>query len=104
MAAEQASKIAELNDAFRRSGAGVVITVGVQALDDVTGLLREVRMFDAFTEDNDPYREHDFGSIVWQGHKVFWKLDYYDQALRYGEDPLSLDCRRILTVMLANEY
>ncbi|MGH7157810.1 MAG: DUF3768 domain-containing protein [Candidatus Saccharimonadales bacterium] len=35
---------------------------------------------------------------------MFWKIDYYDQELKYGEDPLSLDCRRVLTVMLASEY
>jgi hypothetical protein len=104
MAVEQASKIAELNDAFRRSGFGMTITVGVQGLEDVAGLLQEVRVFDAFTEDNDPYGEHDFGSIVWQGEKVFWKIDYYDQRLEYGEEPLSPNCRRILTVMLASEY
>jgi len=104
MGLEQASKIAELNDALRRNGSGVTITVGVQVLEDVAGLLREVRAFDMFTEGNDPYREHDFGSIIWQGQKVFWKVDYYDQRLEYGEDPLSPDCRRVLTVMLASEY
>lgn len=104
MAVEQAGKIAELNDAFRRGGSGVTITVGVQALEDVMGLLETVREFDEFTEGNDPHREHDFGSIIWQGKKVFWKVDYYDQRLEYGEDPLSPDCRRVLTVMLASEY
>ena len=104
MGAEQASKVTGLNDAFRRSGFGMTITVGVQGLEDVAGLLREMRVFNTFSEDNDPYGEHDFGSIVWQGEKVFWKIDYYDQRLEYGEDPLSRNCRRILTVMLASEY
>ena len=56
MAVEQASKIAELNDEFRRSGSGVTITVGVQGLDDVAELLQAVRTFGVFTEGNDPYR------------------------------------------------
>ena len=30
MATEQAGKVAELNNAFRRSGTGVVFTMGVQ--------------------------------------------------------------------------
>jgi hypothetical protein len=104
MVTEQVTQIAKLNDGFRRGGFGVTITVGAQALDDVAGLLRAVREFDKFTEDNDPYGEHDFGSIVWQDQKVFWKLDYYDRDLQYGEHPLSSKCRRVLTVMLASEY
>ena len=104
MGIEYATKVAKLNDAFRRSGFGVTITPGVQALEDVVGLIDEIRKLDTFTEDNDPYGEHDFGSVIWYGEKVFWKLDYYDQALQYGEDPLSPKCRRVMTVMLASEY
>jgi hypothetical protein len=101
---EQANKIAVLNDKFRRSGFGVTVTPGVQALEDLIWLFDEIRRFNSFTEDNDPYGEHDFGTVYWLGEKVFWKIDYYDQALKYGEDPLSLKCRRVLTVMLASEY
>src|SRR6266566_139041 len=104
MVTEEVTKIAELNDRFRRGGFGVVTTIGVRELDDVAGLLRAVRVFDEFNEANDPHNEHDFGSIVWKGQRVFWKLDYYDLSLRYGEHPLSRKCRRILTVMLASEY
>jgi len=104
MQTENCDQIAKLNDAFRRSGFVVVVTPGVQAIEDLSGLINEVRRFDEFTEDNDPYGEHDFGTVYWFGEKVFWKIDYYDQALEYGEDPLSLDCRRVLTVMLASEY
>jgi hypothetical protein len=100
----QASKIAKLNDAFRRSGQMVTITEGVQVLDDLSGLLDEVRWFNDFNEDNDPYHEHDFGTVYWQGQKIFWKVDYYDQRLEYGAGPLSKECRRVLTVMLASEY
>ena len=91
--------IAQLNDAFRRSGQGIHITQGVQALPYVRGLIGAVQAFDAFTPDNDPYGEHDFGVIVWHNHKTFWKIDY-DAALEYGEDPLSPDCRRILIEFL----
>jgi len=42
--------------------------------------------------------------LVWHGDKVFWKMDYYNQALDEWEDPLSRDCKRVLTVMLAEEY
>jgi len=104
MVTEEVTKIAELNDAFRRGGFGVTITRGVKELDDLAGLLRAVRAFDTFTEDNDPHGEHDFGSITWRDQKVFWKLDYYDRKLQYGEHPLSRNCQRVLTVMLADEY
>jgi hypothetical protein len=104
MGATQANKIAKLNDAFRRSGHGIVITEGVQVLDDLSGLLDEARWFKDFNEDNDPYGEHDFGMVYWQGQKIFWKVDYYDQRLEYGAGPLSKDCRRVLTIMLASEY
>ncbi len=104
MDAVQASKIAKLNDAFRHSGQGIVITEGVQVLEDLSGLLDEVRWFKDFNEDNDPYGEHDFGMVYWQGQKIFWKIDYYDRRLEYGAGPLSKECRRVLTVMLASEY
>ncbi len=102
---ERAEKIAALNDKFRRfSPFNVFMTRGVQEMPDTMGLMQAVRDFDRFTEDNDPYGEHDFGSLVWYGEKVFWKIDYYDQDLRYGKDPLDLDCQRVLTVLLASEY
>ncbi len=101
---DRSKLIAALNDKFRRSGFGLMITPGVKAIDDLIGLLGEVKAFHAFTEDNDPYGEHDFGTILWKGEKVFWKLDYYDQDMKYGEDALSPKCRRVLTVMLAEEY
>ena len=44
------------------------------------------------------------GFFTWGGEEVIWKFDYYDKTLKYGEDPISPDCKRILTVMLAKEY
>ena len=101
---EYATKVANLNDVFRKAGFGIMTTPGVRALHDLNGLFNVVRKYNDFTEDNDPYHEHDFGTIYWQGKKVFFKIDYYDESLRYYGDPLSRDCRRILTVMLASEY
>jgi len=99
----KASEIAKRNDAFRRSGQ-MHVTRGARALGDLQGLLRAVKQFDRFTEDNDPYGEHDFGSLNWRGQTVFWKVDYYDQSMERWEDPLSPKCQRVLTVMLASEY
>ncbi len=100
----QAVKIARLNDEFRASGHGFMITNGVQALGGVHKLIELIRQFKDFTLDSDPYDEHDFGSLIWHNEKVFWKIDYYDLELKYGSDPLSPTCQRILTVMLASEY
>src|SRR5271154_5350856 len=77
-------RIRELNDAFRRTFVGgmVMITAGVEALpvDQRRMLLEKVRAFDAFTDDNDPHGEHDFGSVDEGGIRAFWKIDYYDRA------------------------
>lgn len=97
-------RIAGMNDRFRKSGLGMVLTDGVRYLDNVEGLITAVQDFCQFTEDSDPYGEHDFGKLIWGDEDVFWKIDYYDKTLRYHEDPLSPSCRRIITVMLASEY
>ena len=105
-----ASKIAALNDAFRRTFAGgkVVLTQGISELGStaIGDLLLEVRTFCRFTEENDPHGEHDFGAIQYDAHKVFWKIDYYDPSLTvHSEDPADPDKTvRVLTIMLAEEY
>lgn len=104
MQTEEAIEIAKKNDEFHRSGFGVVVTSGVQVLEDLSGLLDDIRHFNEFAEDNDPYGEHDFGTVYWFDENVFWKIDYYDQALKCGRDPLDVECKRVLTVMLASEY
>ena len=101
-------KIRDLNDRARTSflGCRVMITPGVQALDDVVGVLMKVRIFDGFTEENDPHGEHDFGSFRHGVETLFWKIDYYDLTLTAeSEDPSDPDVTvRVLTVMLASEY
>lgn len=100
----QTLDVASRNDRFRKSGFGVTITSGIQDLPDIDGLMAAIRDFDTFTEDNDPYGEHDFGSLIWHNEKVFWKIDYYNQTLSAWEDPASDKCQRVMTVMLAEEY
>jgi hypothetical protein len=108
---ERAQRIAALNDAFRKgspAGGRVFMTAGVDAKGPafVAAALAKVRSFDAFTADNDPHGEHDFGSFEIAGRKFFWKIDYYDCSLKYGsEDPSDPDrTTRVLTIMLAEEY
>lgn len=72
-------KIKQLNDTFRKTfcGGRVVLTVGIQSMptDDRSELLKQVQEFDKFTEDNDPYGEHDFGAISFKNDTYFWKID-----------------------------
>ena len=101
-------KIRELNDQARQtlSGCRVMITQGIQQLDQLDDILTAVRQFRDFNSSNDPYSEHDFGKIELFGETVFWKFDYYDFALEYGsEDPSDpAVTSRVLTIMLASEY
>ena len=104
------NKIALLNDAFRRTFARgkVVMTAGVYALPDMVkaAALHKAATFDEFTEANDPYGEHDFGSFELCGRKFFWEIEYYDRAMEYkSEDPSDpAKTTRVMTVMLASEY
>jgi hypothetical protein len=105
-----AEKIRELNDQLRVCGVGgqIVMTATVQArgIEFVMAALQKMRAFDAFTEDNDPHREHDFGSLEVLGEELFWKIDYYDRELEYGsEDPADpARTTRVLILMLASDY
>lgn len=102
--------IAALNDQARHSftGCRVLITHGIQALgpDHVAQVLDAVRSFSKFTEDNDPYGEHDFGRVDLHGSAIFWKFDYYDPDLQMASlDPGDLTITtRVLTIMMADEY
>ena len=107
---ENVSKaIADKNDDFRVAacfiGFGITITKNLNdRFPEIGRLLVKVGEFDSFSEDNDPYREHDFGSLEYEGEKIFWKIDYYDQKVEHWTDPLDPKCRRILTLMLAEDY
>ena len=102
---ETSAKIAAKNDVHRHSMEGCTVTKGIAAMgEEVNKIFVKVRDFTDFTEDNDPYGEHDFGSLKVADHKVFWKIDYYDSNLKNWCDPLSPKCRRVVTIMLAEEY
>jgi hypothetical protein len=108
--ARDAQRIRELNDQFRKSFAGgrVMMTAGVNALPASVQqrALAMVRTFDAFTADNDPWGEHDFGSFELEGHTFFFKIDYHDAAMQAGsEDPSDpAQTTRVLTLMLSQDY
>tara|TARA_Y100000815_G_C12948051_1_gene351839 strand:- start:59 stop:265 length:207 start_codon:yes stop_codon:yes gene_type:complete len=68
--------------------------------------MKAVAEFNDFTSDNDPYGEHDFGTLTVGGRRINWKIDYYDNDLKYGSpDPADPSVTtRVLTIMLASEY
>ena len=104
---------AERNDAFRRQlpfapqdSGRFMLTAGVAALppDRLLQVLRLVREFDAFTPDNDPWKEHDCAVVVSDGDRFIWKFDYYetDECVMGAADGVT--CYRVLTLMFAQEY
>lgn len=110
--AERIAAIRALNDALRtnpRPARGeMCLTRGVvdRGIAFVADAFAKVQSFSAFTPENDPYGEHDFGVVEVQGERVFWKIDYYDRACEYASpDPADPEqtCR-VLTILLADEY
>ena len=81
-------RIRALNDELRQHllGGSAVITNGVAALgvEFVNRMVQTIAIFDDFHHDNDPHQEHDFGAFELDGHKMFFKIDYYDPELMMG--------------------
>ena len=126
-AREQTARIGRLNDLARRAmgvACTAVATAGFRSLSasDQSRVRELIETYDAFDEDNDPHGERDFGTIYQLGdgqwtterprsrdderERVFWKLDYYDRDLRFGSEDAADPAvtRRMLTIMLADEY
>lgn len=110
MSEDKKTRIRALNDLLRKTSQGgqILMTHGVSNFNRVTiGRIAEaVKKYDDFSSDNDPYSEHDFGSFEIDGHKLFWKIDYYAPDMMHGsEDPSNPEItKRVLTIMLAEEY
>ncbi len=105
----RAEQIARLNDAFRRHpGADCLMTCGIQGRGPLFAMkvIATVAAFQAFSADNEPHGERDFGAFDLCGDRIFWKIDYYDRDLQFGSaDPSDANVtRRVLTIMLAEEY
>ncbi len=80
-------RIRALNDELRRNlpNGHAMMTAGVAALgsEAVARTVKTIAVYDDFCQANDPYGEHDFGSFEADGHKIFFKIDYFDKALTY---------------------
>ncbi len=116
----ESEKIAQLNDELRASigkpvdqvPGKIMMTHGISILDpgDQGAIFARVRDFNVFTEANDPYKEHDFGTFDYDGYTVNWRISYYDkEAFEKGQEcgsehPEDPDkTLRILTIMFASE-
>ena len=105
-----ATRLADLNDEFRRRGTGGsrYITAGI--LDKgpafIARAIAEVAAFNSFDADNNPFGNHDFGCVTVEGKKVFWKVEYFDRDMKYGsKDPSDPSkTHRVLTIMFSHEY
>jgi Protein of unknown function (DUF3768) len=106
----QSSRIQYLNDNHRLQmpSGQVFLTAALAALEDRSKakIIQTVRLFTAFTEDNDPHGEHDMAFFEVDGTRCFFKLDYYDLTMQFGsEKPWRADLtKRILTIGLAEDY
>ena len=109
--------IADINDRFRtailqetqtNTGRGrVSLTQGVVSLnfDTQMRILTAVQAYSDFDPEDDPYGEHDFGVIELKDTpRVYWKIDYYEDAsMEFGAEDKATAYRSLL-VMLADEY
>lgn len=100
--------MAKANDTFRAYGGNVFTTAGVDARgpDFQLAALDAVKTFDGFSNEDDPYGNHDFGIVTVAGQRLYWKIDLYADPLLdlTGEDELGVDAGRTLTIMLPDEY
>lgn len=125
-AADRTPSIARLNDAARRQNLATSRVVFTRSLIDTligdtsdpaqqfirraaaqAAIMRQIQNAE-FSPENDPHGERDFGVIFYGKHKLFWKIDVYenDGSFSWGAerpwDPQS--SFRVLTIMLASDY
>ena len=109
-------RVAELNDKLRDKilyanpiKDKINMTKGISELTSQQQLyiLNRVKNFKDFNKGDNPHGERDFGAFNNEEDiKIFWKIDYYDNDLKYhSEDKSDPDkTTRVLTIMLASEY
>src|SRR5436190_460495 len=82
------------------------VTIHGLGVDRVARVRGAVARFDEFTEDNDPWGEHDCAALTVDGQRIIFKIDYFDRDLQWhSPDAADPDVtRRVLTIMLGEEY
>lgn len=120
------AETARLNDAARAGTLATSRIVLTRALADLLAgdsddpAVRQVRLFQGqcalrrlindtpIDPGNDPHGEHDFGVVNYLGHKIFWKIDVYENDGTYswgaGKPWDAAASFRLVTIMLATDY
>lgn len=106
--------VAEENDIFRKHlgcirtsltpSNRILLTQLVAGSAHKESIVRAISKFKDFSPDNDPYGEHDFGSVEVSGEIYFFKIDYYDKSFEYWSNPNKGPVNRVLTIMHSSEY
>ena len=84
-----------------------MVTAGIQSMGaDFIAAVDVALTKVTFDPNNDPYGEHDFGVVEVKGRRIFFKIDYYDQDPCFASPDLANQniTRRVMTIMLAEEY
>jgi len=109
------TKLQKQNDIFRKKvieypqdDGQCVVGAALMDLEDekMNRILKSVKEFSDFGEDNDPWDEHDMGIVELSDiPKIMWKIDYYaDKSCTFGAEEPEKDCYRILTIIFASDY
>ena len=71
-----------------------------------SAILEALKRYDEFDAANDPYGEHDFGALEIKGTRIIFKIDYCDVDYAFASPDASDEnlTRRVMTIMLAEEY
>lgn len=107
---EKVSGIRQLNDKLRieRKGGCTIATDGILALgnDQIEAIRNTIAAYADFTHSNDPYGEHDFGTLTFGENEIIWKIDYLDvNRSGHSPDPSNASLTsRCMTIMLTSEY
>jgi hypothetical protein len=107
---ERVAEIRRLNTEFKSTfrGGQVVLTASVAALPsaDKAAGLQAVADFKAFSEENDPHGEADYGSFDLLGREWWFKIDYLDLKMENCSiDPADpTKTKRVMTVGLAMDW
>ncbi len=116
---EYTRKVADLNDQLRKDmftgnmlkkhnlKNKIVLTPGIAGLNliDKEKVFASVKYYGNFTKNNNPWGEKDFGSFNFKKETFNWKIDYYDNDMKYhSPDKTNPDKTvRVLTIMKAEE-
>ena len=91
------TRIRILNDTLRKTGEGgeTYLTRGIAELEAPmrATVLDVVRTFDDWSDDNDPWQQHDCAMFEVDGMRIMFKIDYYEKTVVKGSAVNGSLCR-----------